>query len=120
MLVKSKKEKHGIYLKFDGIFTKDQLINCGNNYSDQYLDKITYILINLKAVDKFKINSSDTDVQSAYENIAALQDKEINVIFVVNEKVIGQVEYYRQLMIKHYDNWKMILVGSEEIGRSLL
>lgn len=109
--------KKGVYLKFRGIVTAQDLIDA-NNYviSNSEFESIDYQIFDFGDIDEFRVTSHDINIIGTMDKSQSDFNKEMKVAVVTNDNYVKEITAeYDQIMIG--SNWVTRIFKSYELAK---
>lgn len=109
--------KKGVYVKFRGLVTAQDLIDA-NNYiiSNANFDVISYQIFDFLNIEGFKITSYDINVIGVMDKAQAEFKQEMKVAIVTQDEYVKQITLeYNQIMTE--SNWITQIFGNYESAK---
>lgn len=109
--------KNGVYLKFRGIVTAQDLIDA-NNYviSNAEFESIDYQIFDFEDIDEFRIKSHDINIVGTMDKSQSDFNKEMKVAVVTNDNYVKEITTeYDQIMTG--SKWVTRIFQSYELAK---
>jgi hypothetical protein len=111
-------EEFGLYTEYEGIVTKKTLEDSDKVFGDSRFDDLTWRIIDLSKVTKVDFGIQSLELKAIQSDTASVWNKNLYVIFVINETVKPTIEKYKKLMKHKKNDWKIIHFETKEKART--
>lgn len=120
MLVENKWDESGLYIKFEGAITPEDIFLTSDNYGDIKFDRIKNTIVDLTGVSEVKVNENDLNMKGSQSSAASDWNKRIQLIIVVNSEEMRQhLQPYLKVLKDLKCPWEVRIVETLEDARQL-